>query len=216
MKRTPRPATLKALTSLLAILLAASAGTVEAASTQPVAGYIVVYGDSVAENQVDAETNRLASANNFDSEFRYSHALKGFAAKLTAQQVNALRGDPNVAFVSVDRPVHAVAPVPLAPNEPVPPTGVRRIGAATTTTARQASVASVAIIDTGIDLTHPDLNAVDGKNCISSTSKAQDDNGHGTHVAGTVGAKNTGGIGAGIVGVAPGTRLFAVKVLDNT
>ena len=211
MKRTPRPATLKALTSLLAILLVASAGTVEAANTQPVAGYIVVYRDSVGENQVGAETNRLAGAHNFASEFRYSHALKGFAAKLTAQQVNALRGDPSVAFVSADRPVHAVAPVPLITGE-LAPTGVRRIGAATTTTAREASVASVAIIDTGIDLTHPDLNAVNGTNCIRTSSTAQDDNGHGTHVAGTVGAKNQG---AGVVGVAPGTRLFAVKVLDR-
>jgi subtilisin len=82
--------------------------------------------------------------------------------------------------------------------------------AATATETRQASSANVAVIDTGIDLAHPDLNAADGRNCVG-TGPAQDDEGHGTHVAGTIGARNDG---AGVVGVAPGTRLFSVKVLD--
>jgi subtilisin family serine protease len=88
---------------------------------------------------------------------------------------------------------------------------VRRIEAGTATTAHAASSAAVAVIDTGIDLTHPDLNAVSGTNCVSPASAAQDDHGHGTHVAGTIAAKNNG---AGVVGVAPGTKLYAVKVLD--
>ena len=94
------------------------------------------------------------------------------------------------------------------------PTGVLRIGAASATQAHQASTAAVAVIDTGIDLAHPDLNAVSGKNCTTSPQKtalARDDNGHGTHVAGTIGAENDGG---GVVGVAPGTRIYAVKVLN--
>jgi subtilisin family serine protease len=67
------------------------------------------------------------------------------------------------------------------------------------------------VIDTGIDLSNPDLNAVDGTNCVGS-GPAQDDDGHGTHVSGTIAARNDG---SGVVGVAPGTRLHAVKVLDN-
>jgi subtilisin len=67
------------------------------------------------------------------------------------------------------------------------------------------------VIDTGIDTTHPDLNVVDGKNC--STGKSYDDgNGHGSHVAGTIAAKDDS---SGVVGVAPGARLYAVRVLDN-
>src|ERR687896_1767538 len=90
-----------------------------------------------------------------------------------------------------------------------PPGRRRPRGAARATTTREASTANVAVIDTGIDLAHPDLNATDGKNCVG-TGPAQDDEGHGTHVAGTIGARNDG---AGVVGVAPGTRLFSVKVL---
>lgn len=106
--------------------------------------------------------------------------------------------------------MHATTETPIAPGENVPP-GVRRIGAAGATTARGASGVNVAVIDTGIDLDHPDLTAENGTNCIDSGS-ADDDNGHGTHVAGTVAAKNNG---AGVIGVAPGTRVYAVKVLDS-
>jgi subtilisin family serine protease len=59
-------------------------------------------------------------------------------------------------------------------------------------------------------LRHPDLNVVDGVNCITPGAPAADGNGHGTHCAGTVGALNNDNIG--IVGVAPGTRVVAVKV----
>jgi subtilisin family serine protease len=74
----------------------------------------------------------------------------------------------------------------------------------------------VAIIDTGIDLDHPDLNV--SANCWFSAygpnrADADDGNGHGTHVAGTVGAiANT----SGVRGVAPGAELCPVKVLDNS
>ncbi len=68
----------------------------------------------------------------------------------------------------------------------------------------------VAVIDTGISA-HPDLNVVGGVNC--STGKSYDDgNGHGSHVAGTIGAKDDS---VGVVGVAPGARLWAVRVLNN-
>src|SRR3954453_12475418 len=142
---------------------------------------------------------------------RYSRAVKGFAAALTAPQVRALRADPAVAAVSPDRVVHAAGAVALATGETAPD-GVERLGAASPTTARQASTANVAVIDTGVDLTHPDLNVVSGTNCVSPGDPADDGYGHGTHVAGTIGARNDG---AGVVGVAPGTRIFAVKVLDD-
>jgi subtilisin len=70
--------------------------------------------------------------------------------------------------------------------------------------------AAGAIIDTGIDTGHPELNVVGGTNCIGGSS-FNDDNGHGTHVAGIAAARdNTNGA----VGVAPGARLWAVKVLN--
>ena len=184
----------------------AAGATPAPASTQP-ADYIVVYRNAV---DVDAKTNALEHAEGFASAFRYRHALRGFAARLSGPQVERLRADPDVAFVSPDGTVQAVGSVALAPGETAP-TGIRRVEAATTTNARQASNANVAVIDTGIDLNHLELNAVNGKNCIRTSQTAQDDNGHGTHVSGTIAAKNTG---AGVVGVAPGTKLYAVKVLN--
>jgi subtilisin len=69
----------------------------------------------------------------------------------------------------------------------------------------------IAVIDTGIDLDHPDLNARNGTNCVSPGAPAEDDHGHGTHVAGTAAARDND---SGVVGVAPGARVWAVKVLN--
>ncbi|MDQ4145032.1 MAG: S8 family serine peptidase, partial [Actinomycetota bacterium] len=147
----------------------------------------------------------------FHARHNFSHALKGFSAALNPGQVRSLRANPKVALVAPDREVEATGSVPLSTGDSAPP-GVRRIEAATTSSTHEASSANVAVIDTGIDLAHPDLNAAHGVNCISSGA-AQDDNGHGTHVAGTIAAENNG---AGVVGVAPGTKLYAAKVLDAT
>src|SRR2546425_2327168 len=170
-------------------------------------GYIVVFRPDVA---ADVKTDDVERRFAFASDFRYGAALKGFAAQLTQSQLARLRADRDVLFVSADRTLHTIGTVPIAPGDSAP-TGVRRIGAATTTTAREASTVNVAVIDSGIDLSHPDLNAVSGKNCIRNGQQARDDNGHGTHVAGTIAARNNG---AGVIGVAPGTKLYAVKVVN--
>lgn len=169
--------------------------------------YIVVYQASVGDPR--GKTERLERARGFKAARRYERAVEGFAAKLSPAQVEALRDDPEVAFVSPDRPVTAQGLVPVSVND-TPPPGVRRIEAGTDKSIREASTVNVAVIDTGIDLDHPDLNVVDGIDCIGS-GPAEDQNGHGTHVAGTVAARNNG---AGVTGVAPGTRVYAAKVLD--
>lgn len=97
------------------------------------------------------------------------------------------------------------------------PTGVKRMGAVFNMTGSKSSFylgtpvnTSVAILDTGVDLNNPDLNAESGWNCLVTSNPAQDDNGHGTHCAGVVGGRNQG---QGTLGVAPGTKIFGVKVL---
>jgi subtilisin len=196
--------------SVFAVLAAVLAGSSPARTAAAPESYVVVYKSGV---DTDARTSALERAQGFASEFRYHSALQGFAARLTVQQLANVESDPGVAFVSPDGEVHAVAA--LASGEATP-TGTRRIAATTATTAQGAASVNVAVIDTGIDLNYAsELNAVNGKNCLSNSNPpapAQDDNGHGTHVSGTIAAKNTG---AGVVGVAPGTTLYAVKVLNS-
>jgi subtilisin family serine protease len=95
------------------------------------------------------------------------------------------------------------------------PTGIDRVdGELSSAVSRNGSGSvdvDIAIIDTGLDTTHPDLHVVGGKNCLTGTS-FNDGNGHGTHVAGIAAAKDNA---IGVVGVAPGARLWAVRVLNN-
>jgi subtilisin family serine protease len=206
-----RRAPLAVAATVAAVVIAAPSAAAGAEPRTPATvdgRYIVVY--ERATPAPAEKTDRLERAQGFKSRLRYDRAIKGFAARLSARQVHELERDPAVAFVAPDRPVKALGEVPLAAGDSAP-AGVRRLGAGTGTTAREASTANVAVIDTGIDLAHSDLNAADGVNCVNPDAPAQDANGHGTHVAGTIGARNDG---AGVVGVAPGTRTYAVKVLD--
>lgn len=186
-------------------LLAASAA--HAATPSP---YVVVYKHTLSS--VDATTDGLQRGLGFESSFRYASALKGFAASLNAKQLDAIRSNPQVAFVEPDITFTAAGWQALASGESLP-VGIRRIGAGSASQVYLASGANVAELDTGIDLKNSDLNAVSGINCVKSGAPAQDDNGHGTNVAGIIAARDQG---AGVVGVAPGTRLYAVKVLARS
>ncbi len=202
---------LPALVLILALLAPASAAAAQKPDSAPGTGrWIVVYEDSV--RSVDRETEARERRRGFRSRLRFKRAIEGFSARLTAEQVRGLRADPKVEAVVPDRPVSARAAQPLAPGEPPAPTGVRRIGAGAQTWVREAASTGVAVVDTGIDLDHPDLNVANGTDCIAPGTSAEDENGHGTHVAGTIGARNNG---AGVTGVAPGTRVDAVRVLDE-
>ena len=144
----------------------------------------------------------------------YSHALHGFVFKGSAAEAAQLRRDPSVRTVVANRKVHLLA-------DGIP-TGVGRIRAAhpTQPNAHDAGFTGagvrVAILDTGIDLTHPDLvpnlDTALGRNCMTPGLPPQDGHGHGTHVAGIVAAAANG---IGVVGVAPDARLVPFKVLND-
>jgi len=138
----------------------------------------------------------------------YEHALKGFAFRGSAQAAKALEHNPRVEFVAADQVVELVAQTL--------PTGINRIDADLNPISRIDGIdervnVNVAIVDTGIDPAHPDLNVVGGTNCVGGTSFV-DDNGHGSHVAGIAAALDND---IGVVGVAPGANLYAVKVLNS-
>src|ERR1043166_2210904 len=186
MKQTVR------LLSLLSVLVLAINAPSHAAPPPGVlpAQYIVVFHDDVTNPNAHAQD--LARRHGLSVSHVYESALKGFAARIPAAALAAIQHDPRVQFVSEDREVIAFAQTV--------PSGVKRIHAAGKTNV--GSGVHVAVIDTGIDLKHPDLASAiaGGKNC--STGKSyQDGDGHGTHVAGTIGARAND---TGVVGVAPG------------
>lgn len=146
----------------------------------------------------------------------YRNAFSGFSAKLDAQQLAALKKDPDVAMIEQDRivfidPLSVGQPHKVAANEL--PRGVDRIDGELSKTANNAAGVDVdvAVIDTGINLKHSDLNVVSNVSFVKGAGNGEDDNGHGSHVAGTVAARADG---QGVKGVAPGARLWAVKVLN--
>ena len=192
-------------TVLVAVL--ATLASAASASAEP---YVVVYKPTVPS--VDVETDQLQTAYAFTSRSRWSTALRGFSADLSSTQRDKVSRDPDVEFVTKDVTFTGLgATLPVAAGELVPP-GIRRIGGVASGLAHGAAGSAVAVLDTGADLANPDLNVVSGTNCIKPGTPAADDNGHGTHVAGILAARNTG---AGVAGVAPDTKLYAVKVLNN-
>ncbi|MCH7495416.1 MAG: S8 family serine peptidase, partial [Candidatus Marinimicrobia bacterium] len=145
----------------------------------------------------------------------YTHAIAGFTAALSENAAAKLRLDPRVAIVEQDRIISLGRPPGKGggKNDPEPqqtPWGITRVGG-----FADGSGTTAWIIDTGIDLKHKDLN-VDVAQSANFVPRGKDSpkdgHGHGTHVAGTIGAiDNT----IDVVGVAAGANLVAVRVLDN-
>lgn len=142
----------------------------------------------------------------------YSQTLKGFSVKMSEVDAAKLERQNDVKYLVPDR-MYIMRP-PWENPDPTPvtgeqtPYGITRVGTANGT----GKVAW--IIDTGIDLDHPDLtvDVARGKNFISTTKTADDDNGHGSHCAGIVAAIDNE---IGVVGVAAGATVVPVKVLDR-
>jgi subtilisin len=191
----------KRMAAFLVLAMLVVIGAVERAAAAPPEGHIVVLKDDIR----DVPAVAAEHARNFGVGLRYvyGHALKGYAAVIAPERLAHIQNDPRVLFVSVDRPVSAFAETR--------PTGVDRIDAERSSRFDSGvSGIAVAVIDSGSG-PHSDLNIAGGINC--STGKSfNDGNGHGTHVAGTIGAINGG---AGVVGVAPGIPMYSVRVLNN-
>lgn len=198
---------------------------------QPIDGqYIVVFKDTKAKasaGQIDQQISSLMSKyqileTEVKSRFRYS--VQGFAAQLTDAQLQGLRSDESIDYIEQDRIVMLSPPeatnsfwciffgigCDTGGGEPqVTPYGITRVGGPIDGSGMNAWV-----IDTGVDLDHDDLN-VDtrrSRSFVLGESTANDGNGHGTHVAGTIAALDND---IDVVGVAAGASIIAVKVLNR-
>jgi len=140
----------------------------------------------------------------------YAKVLSGFAGTLTDEEVATLKSDDRVKDVRPDYVIYKkpTPPVDTTTNTQTTPWGISRVGSADGT----GKVAW--IIDTGVDYDHPDLNVdiTRARTYVDRTSTADDDNGHGTHVAGTIAAKNNT---IGVIGVAYNATVVPVKVLNK-
>jgi subtilisin len=192
------------------------AATSSASDTSATAGvavpgeYIVVLEPNADRKAAVADARALGG----EVSMQYRHALNGFAARIPEAAVAKLRKSPRVAFIAEDRDT-VVDELP---------TGIDRIEAdASSTQSGDGSGTvnvNVAVLDTGIGLDRSDLNVVGGTDCSSPKKATYDDpHGHGTHVAGTIAAKDDGpdipNDPLEIVGVVPGAPLWAVRVLGK-
>jgi len=203
---------------LAAILVAGARGEVV-----PDRYIVVLKGDDVPNAPAAAEA--VARAHGLQVGHVYQHALKGFSAAVPAGRLGALARDPRVAYVEPDLVMQAFAQAL--------PTGINRIDGELNDLAAIDGVDNtdprllamrIAVIDTGIDIDHPDLNVVAGRHFYTvaggppwargsfADDNYDDDNGHGSHVAGTIAATDNN---VGVVGLAPGAPLVGVKVLDS-
>ena len=145
----------------------------------------------------------------FRANHVYGKALNGFAAHLSARQIDALENDPMVAYVEPDGTMTPVAQTL--------PWGINRVDADLSRTAIAGNGSgavtnvNVYVIDTGIDVNHADLNVAPNQQNFTGDGINADCHGHGTHVAGTIAAKDNA---LDVVGVVPGAPLTGLKVLN--
>jgi subtilisin len=204
---------------IAALTLLVFASAAPASAADPKVPMIVVLAKDA---DVDAAVERGKRKHGIRPDNTFRHAARGYAAKLTKAQARAIEREAGVDAVVPD------AVVELAAQST--PAGVRRVGTTrsplthidTNDLASHRANVDVAIIDTGIQPDHPDLRVAGGYDCSrpgspvserSWPSRWRDQHGHGTHVAGIVGALDND---RGVVGVAPGARLWSVRVFDAT
>jgi subtilisin family serine protease len=204
-------------------IVAAGLGVSRAAKTiQPPAStndrYIVVLQDGADAQKVARDHARRFGVR---VDFVYRFALQGYAARIDPSRIPAIELEPEIQFVDFDQdpppPVGSRASAQPKVEQPLQATsfGIDRIdgelSSAISGDGKGSVNVNVAVLDSGVQPNHPDLNVVHGMNCIGTNPKDWGDpQGHGTMVAGFIGARDNK---IGRVGVAPGARISPVRVL---
>jgi uncharacterized protein (TIGR03437 family) len=175
---------------------------------KPIHGqYIVVFNDKVVDD-TDEVADELISRGRGQKMHVYKNAMRGFAARMNPRMAEELLSDPRVSYIEEDSIIELTATQSSATW------GLDRIDqrslplSGTYTYDTTASNVTAYVIDTGVLATHNDFGGRvrSGYTAINDGRGTTDCNGHGTHVAGTVGGSNWG--------VAKGVKLVAVRVLD--
>jgi hypothetical protein len=169
--------------------------------------YIVVFKKDV--RNTDALIDEVTRGKGAQIHYRYQHSIKGFCATIPPQALEGIRRNPNVAYIEAD----GIASINASQIVNSQRWGLDRIDQSTLPLNNQyvynytGSGVRVYIIDTGIRYTHTEFGgrAYFGFDAFGGTGS--DGNGHGTHVAGTVGGST--------VGVAKAVTLYSVRVLNN-
>jgi subtilisin family serine protease len=180
--------------------------------------YIIQFDGSVGN--ISGRAKQIIRQHKGQLNHVYQNSFRGFAAVLPKKAIQALKKQAAITAIYEDVQVHLAQPKSRPQSKGITttntttqstqstPWGVTHIGGAKDGTGKTAWV-----IDTGVDYTHPDLR-VDTRRAKSFvSSRANDDNGHGTHVAGTIAALNNS---TGVVGVAAGATIVPVKVLNKS
>lgn len=199
-----------------------SLGAVLVAVLLAVLAVSTVYGGTVAQGQSGKTAVLIGFAQQpgpaeealvrgAGGDIKYTYNLvPAIAASLPEGAIQGLLNNPNVTAIDLDGDVQAID------AELDNTWGVQRIGSGVVHASDNKGFGvNVAVIDSGIDYTHPDLdgNYAGGYDFVNGDADPMDDNGHGTHVAGTVAAEDDG---TGVVGVAPEASIYAVKVLNSS
>lgn len=207
---------MKMLIAIAALPMVALATPVQAQKAgDKIAGSFICVFDSnkVSRGNANAEAQRAVQSAQGQMRHVYSVAIRGFAMNAAPQAIaNMQRNNPNIAYCEEDQVVTTVQKKPGGGGTTQPaqqtPWGIARVNG-----GRAGTFATAWVIDTGIQLDHPDLNVdVARSRNFTGAGDAGDQNGHGTHVAGTIAARDNT---IGVIGVAPGAQVVAVRVLDR-
>ncbi len=219
-------------------VLAAGAFALSAAAQEPVRGsisaemrnqvrnsYIFTFSDDVSSGQVRGRAAALVVQAGGTMGHAYGTVMKGFSARMGAVAAdNLFRNNDDVIAYTRDGIASIAAkggkkgsPFASSGGDQTIPWGITRVAGERSTSTQFGDGTTVCVIDTGVDFGHPDLDVdelksssfvLSGKNYDSP----DDQNGHGTHVAGTIAALNNS---IGVVGVAAGAKVVSVRVLDK-
>lgn len=209
--------------ALTAVAFAATADAQARRGAKIPGQYICVLKDDVSRSDVERRATEAARPLGGAVERVFSRSIRGFTVRIPDALVTRLhQSDSSIAYCEQDQIVTLVPPVEdgrnamsrRRPGTSTPaaqetPWGVARVNGGVA-----GNFATAWVIDSGIDYSHPDLNLdkARSKTFVALTYDPNDQNGHGTHVAGTIAAKDNG---LGVIGVAPGAPVVAVRVLDR-